>query len=396
MLKMATAIQRGTQPEAVGKQLAIEALKKLEGAKPAFALLFATSRLNLEQVVKAVRNELKQVPLIGCTTAGEFTEQAVQKESASLALLSESEDYAFHVSMATGLHDDPAGCVQKAVDQIPAPADGLPHRSAIFLHDGLAGRGEEAVLSATTILGADVHFAGGAAADDLDFKKTFVACNDLITGDSIALCVIDSKHPVAIGVKHGHTPVTQVLTVTKAKENVLQEVDGKPAWEVWTGLLAEEAGKNGIDVAKLDSPSDIGQFLLRYELGLATGSEFKVRIPLSKNPDGSLNFACTIPEGAKFRIMKSPKEDQIVSAKQSAQNAKDQLGREAVAGALVFDCACRGLILGDEFYQGIDAIKDVIGPIPMMGFETYGEICRQPGQLSGLHNTTTVVMLLPA
>ncbi len=396
MMKMATAIKKGGQVAALGGELVREALNGLAGQKPAFGMLFVTSRTDIAGLLKSVRKELGNTPLIGCTTAGEFTEKEVLKESAALALLSASEDYVFNVSLATGLHTDPAGCVQKAVKAIPAPKAGYPYRSAILLHDGLAGRGEEAVLTATTILGPEVVFAGGAAADDLAFKQTFVFFNDQITTDSVALCVIDSKKPVAIGVKHGHTPVTKVLTVTKAKDNVLYEVDGQPAWEVWKSLLAGEAKKLGMNVATLSTPSEVGQFLLRYELGLSTGTEYKVRIPLSKNADGSLNFAVTIPEGAKFRIMKSPKKDQILSAEKSAQNAKRQMGREKIAGAFIFDCACRGLILGDEFYKGINAIKKVLGPVPLLGYETYGEICRHPGQLSGLHNTTTVAMLLPA
>jgi len=396
MLKMSTAIQKGKKADVLGSELVKEAVKGLAGAEPAFGLVYVTSHVDLDLFVKSVGKELGNIPWIGNTTAGEFTEKEVQKGSASIALFSKTDDYAFNVSVATGLHNDPAGCVQKAVDGIPAQAVGLSFRSAILLHDGLAGRGEEAVLSATTILGPEVVFAGGAAADDLAFKKTFVFCNGKITNDSVALCVIDSQKPVAIGVKHGHTPVTKPLTLTRVKENVVYEVDGKPAWDVWVSELTKEAKKNGIDATQLKEASEVGQFLLRYELGLSTGKEYKIRIPLSKNDDGSLNFACTIPEGAKFRIMKSPKKDQIISAEQAAKNAKKSIGRNKIAGALVFDCACRGLILGEEFYKGIDAIKKVVGNVPLLGYETYGEICRRPGQLSGLHNTTTVVMLLLA
>lgn len=395
MLKMVTAIEKGAAVQVMGKKLARSVLSALNGQRPALAVLFASSHLDLHALVQTIRWELAGVPLIGCTTAGEFTEQAVEKDSAALAVLSGSENYSFSVSSAKGLHADPAGCVQKAINAIPALAAAYPYRSAIFLHDGLAGRGEEAVVSAGSVLGPDIFFAGGAAADDLAFKQTWVACNDQVLDDAVVLAVIDSQRPVAIGVKHGHTPLTGTLTVTRAKDNVLFEVDGKPAWEVWKSQLAKEAKREKIEVERIETAAEVGQFLLRYELGLSTGRDYKVRIPLSKNPDGSLNFACTIPEGAKFRIMKGPKKEQIVSAEQAAKNAKTQMGRDKIAGAFIFDCACRGLILGPDFYQGVDAMKRIIGQVPLIGFETYGEVCKLPGQLSGLHNTTSVVMLLP-
>ena len=396
-LRMTTALAKGPSGKTLGRNVAEEARKKMADAEPGLALLYLSSRLALQETLAGVRETLGDVPLIGCTTAGEFTESAVDKESAALALFSRTPDYRFHVTLAEGLKDDPTGCVQKAVDAVPARDAVFPHRGAVLLHDGLAGRGEEAVMSATAILGPDVHFSGGAAADDLAFEKTHILFNDRVVTDAVALAVIDSKKPLAYGVKHGHSPVTEELTVTKAKDTVLYEVNGEPAWDVWIRLLADEAKSVGIDVTQLKDASSVGQFLLRYELGLATDQgEYKVRIPLSKNEDGSLNFACTIFEGAKFRIMKSPKEDQIRSAETSAKLAKEKMGGHAIAGALVFDCVCRGLILGDDFYKGVDAVKRIIGDVPLIGFETYGEICRRTGQLSGLHNTTTVVVLLPA
>jgi methyl-accepting chemotaxis protein len=53
------------------------------------------------------------------------------------------------------------------------------------------------------------------------------------------------------------------------------------------------------------------------------------------------------------------------------------------------------LILGDEFYRGVDQFKDVLGDVPILGWETYGEICMEPGQFSGFHNTTSVVLIIP-
>jgi hypothetical protein len=121
-----------------------------------------------------------------------------------------------------------------------------------------------------------------------------------------------------------------------------------------------------------------------------------VRAPLSVNPDGSINFACAMVEGAVIRIMESPnKACQINSAKLAAQAALKSARGVKLAGAIVFDCICRNLILENEFSQAIEEIKKVVGNIPIIGFATYGEIAMEVGQLSGFHNTTTVVLLIP-
>ena len=63
---------------------------------------------------------------------------------------------------------------------------------------------------------------------------------------------------------------------------------------------------------------------------------------------------------------------------------------------LLFDCICRGAILGDEFDQEVRAIRAVFPEAPMAGFLTYGEIARYSGRLDGWHNTTAVVVAIPA
>jgi methyl-accepting chemotaxis protein len=37
-------------------------------------------------------------------------------------------------------------------------------------------------------------------------------------------------------------------------------------------------------------------------------------------------------------------------------------------------------------------MRDELGGAPLAGFETYGEIAMEIGEMSGFHNTTTVVV----
>ena len=65
-----------------------------------------------------------------------------------------------------------------------------------------------------------------------------------------------------------------------------------------------------------------------------------------------------------------------------------------MAGVIVFDCVVRAVILQDEFKEAVKAIKDTLRA-PLIGFETYGEFAMEMGQMSGYHNTTTVIMAIP-
>jgi methyl-accepting chemotaxis protein len=79
-------------------------------------------------------------------------------------------------------------------------------------------------------------------------------------------------------------------------------------------------------------------------------------------------------------------------ARESAKNA----GYSEFAGIIVFDCAHRQLMLGDRFSDAVDRFKKPFPAVPVLGWETYGEISLEPGEFSGFHNTTSVVLLLPS
>lgn len=390
-----TALAKGEDSFQTAGQAVRQALDKLEGKQADLAIVFASSRYDYAEVVRAVREATGGAPLIGSSTAGEFTENAVEKGSVAVALIS-STTHKFFNGIGGGLRENQALAIEQAIQGLPNEVADHPFWSAIMLIDGLAGKGEEATLAGLSVMGPDVKFAGGAAGDDLKFAETKVFCNDRIEKDAATVCLVASKVPMAISVKHGHVPVTPPMTITKAVDSVLYEVDGKPAFEVWKECLREEAKKEGIDVDALTDATSIGSFLVRYEAGLLTGDDYKMRVPLGANPDGSLQFACTIPESAVIRICRGAKENQVDSARQAAENALAAAGNAKLAGAIVFDCCCRAIILGDEFYRGRDAIKDVLGDIPLIGYETYGEIAMESGQMSGFHNTTTVLLLIPS
>lgn len=379
-----------------GQAAAQQAKQKLGSREPNLAVLFCAKQYDYAAVIRGVKSVVgEQVPLIGCTAAGQFNEAEVVKNGVVCALIA-SDAHRFFPGFGTQLKNDPIEAIQNATKSLPKEVEGYPHQSAILLIDGLAGKGEEAVLAAASLLGPMVSFAGGAAADNLDFKETFVFNNDQVSTDAVSLCLIASHSPIIITVKHGHIPLSPPLRVTKAKDSVLYELEGRPALEVWKDFLRDRFKAKGIDIDQLSDQEISTKVLLQHEAGLMIGTnEYKIRFPASCNPDGSLNFVCSILEGSVMKIMDSKEEDQIESARQAAELAIKAAKGKKMAGAIIFDCVCRAMILQDQFKKAIHASQEELGTLPFIGFETYGEIAMEKGQFSGFHNTTTVIMLFP-
>jgi methyl-accepting chemotaxis protein len=390
MTIIATSLAKGSVSEAtasIGKDLR----RQLGSARPSLLVAMASTSQPLGPIASAIGEEFPTVPVVGASTAGEFTERGDAKSSVAAFAL--SGDYKVFTGLGTDLKADAEKAVSTALEGLPRQMHGYPHCTALLLLDPLAGNGEEATLAAASLLGPRVPLAGGAAGDDLRMKETQLACGREARSDAVAIALVFSRKPLGLGVCHGHEPLSGPLRVTKAQGGVVHEIEGRPAWDVWMEETREHSSLRGVDLAKMKK-EDEGAFLLRYEAGLATGNAYKIRAPLSRSADGSIAFACGIAEGAVLRITQSTPEKQIESAREAARQACAQLKGPA-SGALVFDCICRNLILGDHFGRAIVGMSEELGKAPLAGFETYGEIALEAGDMSGFHNTTSVVLAFP-
>lgn len=369
-----------------------------DGNDPTLAVALSGPGHDAETVRETVLAELGDVPLVGSTTAGEFTDEELSKDGIVVSLVA-SESYSVATTYAEGVSDDVFGTVQEAVEELPAKDEMAgDHTAAVTFHNGLVGKGEQITLVTGQLLG-DVPLAGGSAADNLALEETTVLTEEGVSKDGVVVAQLSSNQPFAVAASHGHSPLSDRHEVTETEENVVYELDGEPAFDVWKREIAEPAREEyGIDVDGLSADEDsFAELLNQFELGIETGDgEYKIRWPaLTDSTDGPLKFATGVPEESEVRIMHSPKEKQIDSAREAARNSLQRFEGDEVAGALVFDCVCRGLILDDEFDQAVGEIADEIDA-PLAGFETYGEVCMPPEATSGYHNTTTSILLLPA
>ncbi len=376
----------------LGKKAAAEALAALGARRPALALFFATSKLELGQLAAGVVDTLgEDVPVLGCSSAGEFVTDRISDGGVALSLVA-SDDLTVSVAVGEGLRASTSRAIRKLVTDLRRdarpPLPGATHRTVLLLSDGLAGNGEGLVDGLAMELGAGVTLVGGAAGDDAAFKETFVCLGRKVYRDAAVVAELMSRKKIGVGVQHGWCAASEPGTVTASKGGKLIAIDGRPAIEMYRAY----AKKLGVTLTKENQ----NQFVFTHELGIVLmNDELKVRAPLSVEDDGSINCATEVPEGTQVRIVEGDHEAIIGAAKTAAERAMAGLGGQKPAGAIIFDCVARKLVLGPSFRREVEAFQAVVGA-PVMGFNTYGEIARVRGQLSGFHNTTAVVAVLPA
>jgi methyl-accepting chemotaxis protein len=392
LTRIATCMVGGKGSEAA-KSIASIVHDQLAGAAPAMLLAMASTEQPLAEVLPVLSRAFPGIPVIGTSTAGQFTRE--RAADGQVAVFAVAGDFKVFASMATGLRASVEKTVTETVQALPVELSGFPHRTGLLFMDSFAGSGEEAALIAASLLGESVPLAGGTAGDDLKLGQTsWVGLDERVGPDALVSAVIFSKVPLGLGVCHGHDVLSAPLKVTKAEGPVVIEIEGRPAMTVWDEVTRTSSLRGSMDIHKpgLDGQ---GGFFGIFEAGLANGTEFKIRAPLMTVGEGGIGFACGIPQGSVIRIMESTPQRQVESARIAARRARAMLGSGGVAGALVFDCACRKIILRDQLQAAVDAIAGELDGKPLAGFEGYGEIAMSAGDMSGFHNTTSVVLAFP-
>ncbi len=332
--------------------------------------------------------------VLGCHTAGEFTEGGLAHGSVAMMLVASDELLIGGVT-ASGARADPLGVAQR----LAAPWSELSSRAAnrglgastsVLLVDGLAGSGDRIVKEYQGATRVFQQLIGGAAGDEGRFHSTGVLGPGGVTTDGAAVAQVFSRHPWGAGAGHGLSPASRRMKVTKAKGSTLMEIDGRPAFEAYL----EHARAKGLTL----DDENRGRYLIGNEIGVFfLDTLHHARAPVGVEPDGSLKLVADITEGASICILDGAPDAMVKACREAAQQAKVSLKGQACAGVLVFDCVCRGMILGPlGFEREIDAIRQVFPGAPVLGFLTSGEIARFGGRLDGWHNTTSVVAALPA
>ncbi len=379
----------GLTDRPAGEDIATQILDQLHGAAPDAVIVFASPDNEYDALLGALTDRCGTSALIGCSSAGEFTNQASGTGRTS-AIALRAPDMRFSASLARGLSNGRDGAAHQLVSGFAGlESSEFRYRTAIILVDALAGLAENLLDELTLATGGMYQFVGGGAGDDGRFTKTHVffgteACTDA----AVALEILSNK-PFGIGARHGWAPCGDPLRVTASQESCVVSLNISPAVEAFEEHAAATH-------QRFDREDPL-PFFLHNVMGVDTGDGHKLRVPLGIAADGGIVCAAEVPTGATAHIMSTEKSAAAEAAASATRDAIRQVESEGHTprAALFFDCVATRLRLGEDFGHELDAVAKELGAAPFAGFNSYGQIVRAHGQFSGFHNCTAVVCVIP-
>lgn len=310
----------------------------------------------------ALRKHYPAAEVIGCTTAGEFTDRERGQGGVSALALGADRVRSCAASLARFEGGVNPG-IRSATDQIAAKLgfdlrDADPRRYVgLVLVEGLRGR-EEAANHALGMAAPALAFVGGSAGDDLEFQRTRVFCNGEASDDGAALLVLEMEVPFAIVKTCSVAPTEHEFTITRADaaNRVVYEVNGRPALDAYAEAVGVSPGELGLGV------------FMKHPWGMLLDGEPWIRSPKQVLPDGGLHFACAVEEDMALQVMRST--DLVGETRRAFAQVERELG-QPIGGALIFNCTLRRLEL--DAADTHDSFLQIFSRFPMAGLHTYGE-----------------------
>lgn len=254
------------------------------------------------------------------------------------------------------------------------------------LSDGGKVNGSELVKGMNFVKKERVLITGGLAGDGARFEKTYVGLNKVPeTGKIIAVGFYGDHLELSHGSIGGWESFGLEKTVTKANENVLFEIDGKNALDLYKTYLGKYAD---------ELPGSA--LLFPLSIKLSSNQEPIVRTILSVDEKNqSMTFAGDIPVNSKVRFMKV-NFDRLIDAASDAATTCLEMNTTNPKLAILISCVGRKLILGNRIEEEIEAVSEVLGNQTLLtGFYSYGEISPlKPLANCELHNQTMTITCL--
>ncbi len=341
-------------------------------------IMFGPSHLlDAPAPVQSVLAAYPGAPAIGCSSSGEIFGTHIQDDTLVVALLQFEHTT---VRTASAPVTDPGKsfeAAQSLARQLMAP--GL--RGVLVLSDGLGVNGSELIRGLNAVLPTHVVVTGGLAGDGDRFKRTWVVKDGLPVGGYVtAVGLYGTAVRLTHGSKGGWDLFGPERLITRSRENVLLELNHKPALQLYKDYLGELA--KGLPGTALHFPLAIRQ--------KQTETKRLVRTILAIDETSqSLTFAGDMPEGSYAQFMRANFDRLIQGASDAATLASPSGTDSTPTLSIAISCVGRRMVLGQRTEEEVEAAFDVLPKgTQQIGFYSYGEISPYTTGHCDLHNQT--------
>lgn len=361
-----------------------EFLETRENLVNPLVLVFG-NRIMLEknEIYEEINSLFVNATIVFGSTSGEILGDSVMDTTICLTAI-EFQKSSFVVKNAN-IHTYNANVEQLGIALVKElPKEKLKH--IFVISEGSSVNGSQLITGLEKFSDKNVTISGGLCGDDSRFQRTLASFNENPKeGEVVIIGLYGDSLEVSCANYGGWISFGPERMVTKSSDNILYELEDKPALDLYKKYLG-------------DKVKDLPEAALLYPLSVKEENkkETIVRTILNINEEeNSMTLAGDIPEGSVVQLMMSTVDD-IVEGAYTAASFAMQNRKVKPELALLVSCVGRKLVMDQRTEEEVEEVIEVVGKqAKISGFYSYGEMAPFAGQKQcRLHNQTMTLTLI--
>lgn len=326
-----------------------------------------------------IKNKYPNAAIVSCSTAGEIIGDEVYDDTLIVTAIQFEKATIRTIKTSVLEHTDSFETGKFLFDSLNSEdLNGL-----FIISDGTKINGSEIVNGLNINNHKHLPITGGLAGDAARFSKTVVGLNEPASeGNIVAVGFYGNALQIGHSSLGGWDEFGKERIITKSDKNVLYEIDGSVALDLYKQYLGPYAD---------ELPGSALLFPLSIRLENADRNLVRTILSVSES-EKSMTFAGNLPEGSKVRFMKANFEKLINASATAAEKSYDK-SISSPDLAILISCVGRKLILQERTEDELIAAKKIFGNSTCItGFYSYGEISPfNPLTNCELHNQTMTI-----
>lgn len=187
-----------------------------------------------------------------------------------------------------------------------------------------------------------------------------------VTGGGISGVLFSPAVEVMTSLSQGCTPLGGSHEITRADDNILMEIDGEPAFDVFSREIGEVLTRDlnraagYIHAALPIAGSDTGDYVVRNLVGIDQGK-------------GWVAIAAPVAEGDRILFVRRDPDAARSDLESMVKRLKARAGKTPRGGVYI-SCIARGPHVFGEEDAEMSLVEETLGDVPLIGFYANGEI----------------------
>lgn len=348
---------------------------------------------DFQELVDAAREHVPHARVVATSCCGVVGREGVSESMKDIALMA-VEGKEFAVAHCDGLNG--ANAHEKCLEMARSLKEQDPGINMVYyLGSGIDTANDRAIAAFEEVLGKEVTIFGATSSDNMKGVVNYQAVDGkVMEHGAYAVGFSDPSLKIETQATHGFVAVGEPMVVTRSNGHVIQELNGKPAWEEFTRRLGLDASANCGDTIPIGALAE----KLSPELAGEYGNDHILRVVTSREGN-DMHYATEIAEGTELWL--TTRDEPLIFSEMDriVKEIRQRMDGKAPVAVFHADCLARGRFLFDRIIK-----EELVGKMqypfyengecsPWLGMYGFGEFARLGGE-NEYHNYTTALYVI--